>query len=109
MSEQYDVRGSNLVRKVKEIIREGNVRRLTIRNEDGRELIEVPLSVGVVGAMLLPVWAAIGAIAALVTNCTIIVERHTDDEDEQPAAEDEQPAAEGEEDAGESGDAATSG
>ena len=102
MTEQYDVRGSNLVRKVKEIIREGNVRRLTIRNEDGKELIEVPLSVGVVGAMLLPVWAAIGAIAALVTNCTIIVERHTDDEDEQPDRE-------GEDDAGEGGESATSG
>ncbi|WP_419950162.1 DUF4342 domain-containing protein [Candidatus Palauibacter sp.] len=102
MSERYDVRGSNLVRKVKEIVREGNVRRLTIRNEDGKELIEVPLSVGVVGAMLLPVWAAIGAIAALVTNCTIIVERHTDDEDDQPGGE-------GEDDAGEGGDSATSG
>lgn len=81
MSEQYEVRGTNLVRKIKEILREGNVRRLSIRNEDGRELIEVPLSIGVVGTLLLPAWAAIGAIAALVTNCTIVVERHADDED----------------------------
>ena len=77
MSEQYQVRGKDLVRKVKGIIREGNVRRLSIRNDDGRELLEVPLSIGVVGTLLLPAWAAIGALAALVTNCTIVVERET--------------------------------
>ena len=75
MTEEHRVPGENLVRKIKEIIREGNVRRLTIRNEDGKELIEVPLSIGVVGTLMLPVAAAIGAIAALVTNCTIVVER----------------------------------
>ena len=75
MAEEHRVPGENLVRKIKEIIREGNVRRLTIRNEDGKELIEVPLSIGVVGTLMLPAWAAIGAIAALVTNCSIVVER----------------------------------
>lgn len=75
MTEEHRVPGENLVRKIKEIIREGNVRRLTIRNEEGKELIEVPLSIGVVGTLMLPVAAAIGAIAALVTNCTIVVER----------------------------------
>jgi hypothetical protein len=73
--EQYKVAGDRVVEKVKEIIREGNVRRITIRNEEGRTLIEIPLTVGVVGAVLLPVWAAIGAIAALVANCSIEVER----------------------------------
>jgi hypothetical protein len=73
--EQYKVAGDRVVEKIKEIIREGNVRRITIRNEEGRTLIEVPLTVGVVGAVLLPVWAAIGAIAALVANCSIEVER----------------------------------
>lgn len=75
MTEEHRVPGENLVRKIKEIIREGNVRRITIRNEGGKELIEVPLSIGVVGTLMLPAWAAIGAIAALVTNCSIVVER----------------------------------
>jgi len=75
MTEEHRVPGENLVRKIKEIIREGNVRRISIRNEDGKELIEVPLSIGVVGTLMLPAWAAIGAIAALVTNCSIVVER----------------------------------
>lgn len=74
-TEEHQVRGDNLVSKVKEIIHEGNVRRISIRNEDGKELIEIPLSIGVVGTLLLPAWAAIGAIAALVTNCSIVVER----------------------------------
>ncbi|MCG8467823.1 MAG: DUF4342 domain-containing protein, partial [Gemmatimonadetes bacterium] len=71
--------GENLVGKIKEIIHEGNVRRISIRNEDGKELIEIPLTIGVVGTLLLPAWAAIGAIAALVTNCSIVVEREEDD------------------------------
>jgi hypothetical protein len=81
MTEEHRVPGENLVRKIKEIIREGNVRRITIRNEDGKELIEVPLSIGLVGTLLLPAWAAIGAIAALVTNCSIVVEREESGEE----------------------------
>ena len=83
--EEHRVRGDQVVSKIKEIIHEGNVRRITIRNDDGKVLIEVPLTIGVVGALLLPVWAAIGAIAAMVTNCSIEVERNEDedkDEDE---------------------------
>lgn len=74
-TEEHQVRGDNLVSKVKEILHEGNVRRISIRNDDGKELIEIPLTIGVVGTLLLPAWAAIGAIAALVTNCSIVVER----------------------------------
>ncbi|MFQ5690530.1 MAG: DUF4342 domain-containing protein [Gemmatimonadota bacterium] len=74
-TEEHQVRGENLVGKVKEIIHEGNVRRISIKNDDGKELIEIPLTIGVVGTLLLPAWAAIGAIAALVTNCSIVVER----------------------------------
>lgn len=74
-TEEHEVRGENLVSKVKEILHEGNVRRISIRNDDGKELIEIPLTIGVVGTLLLPAWAAIGAIAALVTNCSIVVER----------------------------------
>lgn len=73
--EKYEVEGDNLLSKVKQIIHEGNVRRVIIRNEDGQTLVEIPLTIGVVGTALAPVWAAIGAIAALVANCTIVVER----------------------------------
>ena len=74
-TEEYKVSGESLVAKVKELVHEGNIRRIIINNEEGKTLIEVPLTLGVVGAVLLPVWAAIGAIAALVTNCTIVVEK----------------------------------
>jgi hypothetical protein len=74
-TEEIRITGDELLAKVKEIIHEGNVRRLIIKNADGVTLIEVPLTVGVIGAALLPVLAAIGAIAALATDCTIVVER----------------------------------
>ena len=76
-TEEFKLRGEEVIAKVKELVHEGNVRRLIIKNEDGATLIEVPLTVGVLGAVLLPVWAAIGAIAALATDCTIVVERRT--------------------------------
>jgi len=76
--QEFKVSGEDLVKKVKELIRQGNVRRLIIADEQGKTLIEVPLTLGVVGAILLPVWAAIGAIAAMVGNCTIIVEKRED-------------------------------
>ena len=74
-SEEFRVSGEAVIAKVKELVREGNVRRITIKNEEGRSLIEIPLTIGVIGTVLLPVWAAIGAIAALVANLTIAVER----------------------------------
>jgi len=74
-TEEYQVEGDDLLHKVKELVHEGNIRRIIIKNEEGKELIEVPLTWGVVGAVLLPVWAAIGAIAALVADCTIVVEK----------------------------------
>ena len=77
-SEEYEVRGEDLLSRIKELVREGNIRRITIRSEQGNTLIEIPLAIGVVGAMLLPVWASVGALAALVTNCTIAVERRED-------------------------------
>jgi len=73
--EEFTISGDEVVAKVKELVREGNVRRLIIKNEDGRTLLEVPLTIGVIGAALLPVFAAIGALAALATRCTIVVER----------------------------------
>jgi hypothetical protein len=73
--EEIKINGDAVVAKVKEIVHEGNVRRITLKNEKGEPLIEVPLIVGAVGAILLPVWAAIGALAALAARLTIVVER----------------------------------
>lgn len=73
--EEFKVSGEELLKKVKDLIAEGNVRRIIVKNKEGKTMIEVPLTIGVVGALLLPPLAAIGAIAALVTECTIIVER----------------------------------
>lgn len=67
--------GEEVLAKVKELVHEGNVRRIAIRNEKGDTVVEFSLTVGVVGALLLPMWAAIGAAAALLTRCTIVVER----------------------------------
>ncbi len=79
--EDIAVKGEDLVAKVKELIHEGNVRRIIIKNDKGEALIEVPLTIGVVGALLLPVWAAIGALAALVADFTITIEREPTEEE----------------------------
>lgn len=71
--EEFKVTGEELLRKVKELIAAGNARRIIIKNEAGVSLIEVPLTLGAVGALIAPALAAIGALAALVTNCTIVV------------------------------------
>jgi len=73
--ESFTVNGENLLKKVKELIREGNIRRITIKDKNGKDLIVLPLTVGVVGAVIAPALAAVGAVAALVTECTIAVER----------------------------------
>lgn len=73
--EEFRVTGDEVLAKIKEILHEGNIRRITIKNEEGQTLIEIPLTLGVVGAILLPVWAAIGAIAALAVRLTIVVEK----------------------------------
>lgn len=74
-TEEFSVKGEQLLGKVKELVHEGNVRKIIIKGKSGKSIAEFPLSVGVVGALLLPVFAAVGAIAALVTECTISVER----------------------------------
>ena len=79
--EEHKVSGDRVIGKIKELIHQGNVRRIIIKNEDGRSIIEVPLSVGVVGAVLAPMWAAFGAVAALVSSCSIEVEREPEAED----------------------------
>ena len=76
-TEEFTLSGDEVVAKVKELIAEGNIRRLIIKNEERRTLLEVPLTIGLIGAALLPVLAAIGAVAALATRCTIVVERES--------------------------------
>ena len=73
--ESFSINGEQLLKKVKELIAEGNVRKITITDKSGKELMSFPLSVGVVGALFAPVLAAVGALAALVGECTITVER----------------------------------
>jgi hypothetical protein len=73
--ESFKVNGEELLKKIKELIHEGNISKITILNKEGKELIVLPLTVGVVGAVLAPMLAAVGAIAALVTECTITIER----------------------------------
>lgn len=71
----FKVNGEELLTKVKSLINEGNVRKISISDKDGKTLIVLPLTVGVIGAVLAPMLAAVGALAALVTECTIKVER----------------------------------
>jgi len=73
--EEFKVSGEEVVKKVKELIEKGNVRRIIIKNEENKSLIEIPLTFAVVGTIIAPVLAAVGALAALVTNCTIVVEK----------------------------------
>jgi len=75
--ESFKVAADQLVEAVKRLIREGNVRRVVIK-QDGRTVVEFPLTVGVVGTVLAPVLAAVGAIAAVITDCTLVVERTAD-------------------------------
>ena len=74
-TEEFKIDGEELLAKVKAIIAEGNARRIIIKNEKGDSLLEIPLTFGVIGAALAPMFAAIGALAALVAKCTIVVEK----------------------------------
>ena len=74
-TEEIHVSGEELISKIKELVHESNIRRMIIKNEKGRTLIDIPLSLGVVGVLLAPQLAAVGAIAALMTKGSIIVER----------------------------------
>jgi hypothetical protein len=73
--ETFSINGEQLLKKIKELIEEGNVRKITITDKHGKELMSFPLTVGVVGAVIAPILAAVGALAALIGECTIAVER----------------------------------
>lgn len=74
-TEEFSVSGSNLVDRVRELLHEGNVTKIIVKDEKDKVLLEIPATVGVIGVVLVPWLAALGVIAALVTNCRIVVER----------------------------------
>ena len=76
--EEFRVSGGEILNKVKEVIHEGNVRRIILKDERGKTFMEIPLTVGVVGAIIAPILAAVGAVAALASNLTIVVEKIED-------------------------------
>lgn len=73
--ETFTLKGEQLLKKVKELIEEGNVRKITIHDKNGKEIMSFPLTIGVVGAVFAPILAAVGALAALIGECTLSVER----------------------------------
>lgn len=74
-TEEFRVSGEELISKVKNLINEGNIRRVIIKDKDGKIVFEIPLTLGVVGALIAPQLAAVGAIAALLTEATVVVEK----------------------------------
>ncbi len=74
-TEEFRVNGEQLLSKVKELLHQGNIRRVTIKDKDGKILVEFPMTFGVVGALLAPSLAALGAVAALVSEATVVVEK----------------------------------
>lgn len=74
-SEEFRVNGEELIAKIKQLLHEGNIRRIIIKDKDGKTVMEIPLTIGVVGVLLAPTLAAVGAIAALLTEATVVVEK----------------------------------
>jgi len=83
-TEEFKLSGGEILTKIKELIHEGNIRRIILKDEQGKTFMEIPLTVGIVGAAFLPVLAAIGTIAALVSKLTIVVEKVEDQEKKTP-------------------------
>ena len=74
-TEEFRVEGEKLIGKIKEVIHEGNIRRIIIKDKEGKTVLEIPMTFGVVGALIAPQLAAIGAIAALLTEATVVIEK----------------------------------
>jgi len=74
-SEEFRVNGEELITKIKNLVNEGNIRRIIIKDKEGKVIFEIPLTFGIISALIAPQLAAIGAIAALVTEATVIVEK----------------------------------
>jgi len=84
--ESFNINGENLLKKIKELIAEGNVRKISIHDKAGREIASFPLTYGIIGALVMPVFAAVGAIAALIGECTITVEKEVVSEENEPVS-----------------------
>ncbi|MBK9798103.1 MAG: DUF4342 domain-containing protein [Holophagaceae bacterium] len=74
-TEEFKLEGGKVLEKIKELLHQGNIRRIILKNEAGKTLIEIPLTLGLVGVALLPVYAAVGALAAIATRLVIVVEK----------------------------------
>ncbi len=74
-TEEFKVEGEKLLARIKELIHEGNIRRIIIKDKDGKILMEFPMTFGVAGVLIAPQLAAIGAIAALITEATVVIEK----------------------------------
>ena len=74
-TEEFKINGEDLVAKIKDIVRQGNAKKITIKGKDDNEILSFPVTIGVAGIVLAPIFAAVGAIAALATECTIVIER----------------------------------
>lgn len=72
---EFTVKGEDVLKKIKALLKEGNARRIIIKGEKGETILEIPMTIGAVGVLVAPLLAAVGALAALMTNCTIVVER----------------------------------
>ena len=80
-TEEFKLSGEDLMAKVKEVVKAGNARRITIKDKQNKELMSFPLTAGVVGLVLAPIAAAVGVVAALATECTLVVEKKPEDEE----------------------------
>jgi hypothetical protein len=78
-TEEFHINGEELLAKIKELIHQGNIRRIIIKNREGKTMIEFPMTLGVVGAVLAPTLAAVGAVAALIGEATVVVEKKAED------------------------------
>ena len=74
-TEEFSINGEDLVAKIKDIVKQGNAKKITIKGKDGNEILSFPVTVGVAGIVLAPIFAAVGAIAAIATECTIVIEK----------------------------------
>ncbi|NQV03149.1 MAG: DUF4342 domain-containing protein [Bacteroidia bacterium] len=83
LKEEFKVKGEELIGKVKELIHEGNVRRIIIKDEEGKTYLEIPVTIGIIGALVAPILAAVGAVAAMVANLKIEVIRTEEKKDEE--------------------------
>ena len=74
-TEEFKINGEDLVAKIKDIVKQGNAKKIIVKGKEGNEILSFPVTVGVAGIVLAPIFAAVGTIAALATECTIVIER----------------------------------